>query len=373
MSANEELRKVVALSLVKNMGPVTFKHLLERFKSAEGVFGCSYVEFKSVKGAKRISFEEIQNKALFNYADDEIAKAKKNKIQIITFFDDEYPALLKNIYDPPILLYVKGVLPEDSVPKVAIVGSRIASLYGQRMAKQIAAELAEAGAVIVSGLALGIDAAAHEGALLPKGITCAVLGSGLAQIYPTQNKKIADRIIERGALISEYPVQMLPKPQFFPVRNRIISGLSHGVLVIEAGDRSGALITADLALEEGREVFALPGNVDSDRSKGTNSLLKQGARLVTSAQDILDELRLKIVSQKEKNDLRNKEEAIKVAGLDSDSIKLLSFLDTEEGVSADTLIEKSALTANKVLGLLSLLEIKKLIKSLPGKNFIKTN
>jgi DNA processing protein len=306
---------------------------------------------------------------LLKKADAEIKKAEKQKAEIVTFFDENYPAELREIYDPPILLYAKGALPPQGSAKVAVVGSRASSLYGQRTARNIARDLASAGVVVVSGMALGIDTAAHEGALSADGITVAVLGGGLSRIYPKENKKIAEQIAEKGAVISEYPMEMEPRPAYFPIRNRIISGLSQAVLVVEAKEKSGALITADAALEQGRDVFAVPGNVDSERSGGTNNLLKQGAKLASSAEDILEELRSKAESVLSVRPSLKKVPA-ETKDLGENEKRILSLLDSET-LQADVLIEQSGLSAGETMTALTFLQMKGLVKEWPGKNFSK--
>lgn len=366
MKLTEELRQTVALSLVGNMGPAAFKALIEKYKRPSALFKASEKELLKMNGLKRVNLREIKDPKLFEKADREIEKALKEKTRIVTFFDEEYPEELKAIYDPPVLLYVRGRLPDPALPKVAVVGSRVCSLYGRKMAHEISSGLAREGVAVISGLALGIDSAAHEGALAADGITVAVLGGGISKLYPAENKKLAQEIIEKGAVISEYPMQMLPLKQHFPVRNRIISGLSRGVLVVEAKEKSGALITANLALEEGREVFAVPGNADSARSEGTNSLLKQGAKLVTTAGDILEELKMPRVS----SPINKTGKPGEKIPLNPDEEKLLSLMDGE-ALHVDELIEGSGLGPSKVIASLSMLEIKGLVKQLPGKRFIK--
>lgn len=218
-----------------------------------------------------------------------IENLQKHRIQVITLADESYPPLLKSIIDPPVCLYVKGTLIPDE-PMVGVVGSRKASGYGVSVAKKLACELTRYHICVISGMARGIDTAAHVGALSGSGRTIAVFGCGLDIVYPPENKKLMERIIESGAVISEYPPGVLPAPHHFPVRNRIVSGMSVGILVVEAGEKSGSLITAQLALEQGRDVYALPGNVISVNSKGTNKLIQDGAKLVTSVEDILEEL-----------------------------------------------------------------------------------
>lgn len=363
MKNNEELRQFVALSLVKGMGPVTFKKLLARFGDISSIFKADQKDFEGIERISRSIYSELKNQDILEKTDIEIQKADKEKVNIISFSDARYPENLREIYDAPILLYVKGALTENHVPRVAIVGSRRPSLYGLRMAGKIASELSQAGVVVVSGLALGIDSAAHAGALSGNSATLAVLGSGLSNIYPEQNKKLAEQIIEKGALISEYPMETLPIPGNFPIRNRIISGLSQLVLVVEAGEKSGALITADAALDQGRDVLAIPGNADSERSYGTHSLLKQGAKLVTSAADVLEELKMssgaiKTAAEKKPLNLSPEEE------------KLFSLLQNEP-LHVDTLIEESGLAPSRIITHISRLQMKGYVKELPGKNFIK--
>ena len=358
MKVSEELRQVVALSLAEDMGPVTFKRLLETFGDLPSIF----------RSAKE---RAVKDPSLFDKADEEIKKAHDNGAEIITQLDPRYPEALKAIYDPPILLYVKGRLPSEQSPKVAVVGSRLASLYGRRTAETISKGLAAAGAVVVSGMAVGIDSAAHEGALSVDGVTIAVLGSGLSKIYPEQNIKMAELIVKKGAVISEYPMDMLPLPGNFPIRNRIISGLSQAVLVVEARQKSGALITANLALEQGRDVFAVPGNVDSARSEGTNSLLKEGAKIAMSAQDVLEELNVGIwppTSEPGDGRLRSYQNI----DLSEAESKILSLFEREP-VHVDAVVEDSGMSTKDAISALSFLEVKGILKQLPGKHYVKAD
>ncbi len=221
-----------------------------------------------------------------------MALIKKLNLNVLTRQDDEYPQNLKNILYPPIVLYVKGRLKPQDCNSIAIVGSRLASFYGLSCAEKLAGELANYGLTVVSGMARGIDTASHRGALKQNGRTIAVIGSGFNRIYPPENKGLCEEIAGSGAVISEFPIDTPPEKENFPRRNRIISGLSLGVVVVEAARNSGALITADFALEQGREVFALPGKVDSSTSFGTNELIKQGAKLVSCVDDIIEEFAL---------------------------------------------------------------------------------
>ena len=364
---NDRLETIVALSLVEGFGPVAWKRLITEFGSAEAFFDADRESFdlffKSLK-LPASAYQALRSKDLFKRAAEEIAECQKQGVAILTLEDAQYPESLKQIYAPPFVLYVKGSLPDEVSPRIAIVGSRNASIYGQRAAETIAQDLAQAGVVVVSGLAIGIDASAHRGAVKAQGVTLGVLAGGLARVYPVQNRKLAQAMLESGgALISEYPVRMLPRPGYFPIRNRIISGLSRAVIVIEAHTKSGALITADSALEEGREVFAVPGNVDSLRSQGSNALLKEGAKLITSAQDVLDELGLRKPAE-------SKAPALSAARLLDPERKIFETIQrSRENVHLDEIAEKTRLQASEVSGALTRLVLQGYVNELPGKYF----
>jgi DNA processing protein len=280
-------------------------------------------------------------------------------VSVLTERDPAYPDALRAIHDPPKALYVRGLPVPMVQPAVAIVGSRGSSRYGLECAERLASELALRGISVVSGLARGIDAAAHRGALKGGGRTIAVLGSGLSEIYPPEHRALAEDIAASGWLVSEYPMATLPMPYNFPRRNRIISGLSLGVVVVEAASRSGALITADFALEQGRDVFAVPGPVTAVTSQGTHSLLKQGARLVTSVDDILDELRLVPVR------VPLGEPSV---GLDA---RLLGLLEGGP-LTIDLLAVESGAAMRVIASALVGLELKGVVRQLPGKRFMRT-
>lgn len=300
-------------------------------------------------------------------------------IRKITISDSEYPKNLKNIYDPPLLLYVNGeLLPQDETA-VALVGSRRASHYGLETCERLAYELAIRGVTIVSGMARGIDSAAHRGALKARGRTIAVLGSGHNDIYPPENEKLYEEITKSGAVVSEFENDAPPLPRNFPKRNRIISGLSLGVVVVEAAKNSGALITANLAAEQGRDVFAIPGKISSQTSSGTNELIKDGARLVQSAEDILEELsihEIKPISgeNKEKMDegIKKKTKAYIYNSLTDDERKIYKIL-SDEPVYIDEVLDKAGLDPQMASKVLLNLELKSLIKELPGKLFVRKN
>lgn len=295
-------------------------------------------------------------------------------IRLITPDDTEYPKNLKTLHRPPKELFVNGsFLPQDDVA-VAIVGSRRASLYGIETAEKLALELAARGVTVVSGLARGIDSAAHRGALRAQGRTIAVMGSGHNCIYPPENKDLYAEIARTGAVVTEFADDEAPLPQYFPARNRIISGLSLGVVVVEAAPNSGALITADFAAEQGREIFAVPGKVSSRTSSGTNALLKDGARLVTSVDDILEELKIVPLSGRETDRvddrIARKTKAYIYNALTDDQRKVYKAL-SDEPSHIDAVIEASGLDRAKASKVILDLQLKKLIKEMPGKQFVR--
>lgn len=299
------------------------------------------------------------------------------EIRKITLDDAEYPKNLRNIHKPPKQLYVSGSLLETDEVAVALVGSRRASLYGIEMSEKLGYELALRGVTVVSGMARGIDTAAHRGALKAKGRTIAVMGSGHGHIYPSENKKLYEEIIRSGAVVTEFENDMKPLSYNFPQRNRIISGLSLGVVVVEAAKDSGALITAELAAEQGRDVFALPGKISSTTSSGTNALIKDGARLVQSIDDILEELQLHEIKpleggEREKKD--NKIERITKAyiynSLTADERKIYKTL-SDEAMYIDDIVAGSGLEPGIVSKVLLNLQLKKLVKEVPGRQYVR--
>jgi DNA processing protein len=273
----------------------------------------------------------------------------------------EYPDRLRNIYHPPPVLYQQGMLATADEWSVAVVGTRRATVYGKEAARYIAGELARAGVTVVSGLARGIDTVAHQAALDAGGRTIAVLGSGVDVVYPAENRRLMQRIVEQGALLSEYTLGAPPEASNFPPRNRIISGLSLGVVIVEAGERSGALITADYAAEHGREVFAAPGNMFNKSSKGCNRLIQQGAKLVLDIKDVLEELNLNMVAQQ-------LELQAVVPENETESL-LLSFLSSEP-LHVDEIIRQAALPVSEVSSALALMELKGLVRQVGGMNYV---
>jgi len=356
--------RLLILNMVEGVGSIRTQALLRDLGSLEKVFRAKENELARVREIGPRLAPTVAQSIREIDIEKELRLIEAYGVKIIGFLDKDYPESLKNIYAPPVVLYVKGtILPQDDIA-IAIVGSRLASFYGLQQAERLGFELASRGITIVSGLARGIDSASHRGALKAKGRTIAILGSGLAHIYPEEHKALAEEISRNGAVISEFPMRTIPDKGNFPKRNRIISGLSLGVVVVEAAERSGALITSDIALEEGREVFAVPGKVDSITSKGTNRLIKQGAKLAETVDDILEELDLKIGSC-----LNEGKELI--APILDKSESLVYNLLSNQPRHIDDLAEAVNIGIGEISRVLFYLEIKRLVRQLPGKNFVK--
>ncbi|MDP3016791.1 MAG: DNA-processing protein DprA, partial [Deltaproteobacteria bacterium] len=286
----EDLFYWLALNFVPGVGAVFIKRLLDRFQTPEAVFQASMKELLEVEGLGVKVASEIRKGPSEQAVKNELSSLEKSGGRIITLKDEVYPPRLRDIYDPPALLYLKGELKKEDELAVSIVGSRKTTPYGRWITEKISQTLVRYGVTIVSGMARGVDSVAHWGAISGGGRTLAVLGCGVDVVYPPENRNLFSKIIEQGAVLSEFPMGSPPEGGHFPKRNRIISGLSMGVVVVEAGPDSGSLITANYALEQGREVFAIPGNVGADGSRGTNRLIKDGAKLVESSEDILEEI-----------------------------------------------------------------------------------
>jgi DNA processing protein len=355
---------LVSLNLIPQIGSVRLESLLNNFQKPQDIFKASRKDLAAAVGEHLgdsiISFD-------IRRLDNDLALAKKAGIKIITLFDQDYPQALKEIPGRPIVLYILGSTTAQDNLAIGIVGSRRASFYGLSNAEIFASALCVQGITIVSGMARGVDTYAHRGALKAKGRTIAVMGSGFNHIYPAENADLAKEISSSGAVISEFPMETKPLPVNFPRRNRLISGLSLGVLITEAARNSGALITADFALEQGREVFALPGRIDSVGSMGANALLKQGAKMVTCCDDILEELNLATGSKKKIEPVVKKDEI----ACGKEEGRLYEYI-TQQPVAIDDLIQKSSLSSSQVLSLILKLQFKKLIKALPGKQFARS-
>ncbi len=363
-----DTERLVILNMVEDLGSIRTQRLLKHFGSFEKVFKATEDELKMVKDIGPVIAPRIVQSIKRIDIKKELELIKRHDVRVITFLDDGYPKNLKNIYDPPVVLYVKGRFqPQDDLA-IAVVGSRHASFYGIETAERLGYELASRGVTIVSGLAKGIDSSAHKGALKAKGRTLAILGSGILNIYPEEHVSLADEISKHGAVISEFPMVTIPDRGNFPKRNRVISGLSLGVVVVEAAGRSGALITSDIALEQGRDVFAVPGKVDSVTSKGTNKLIKQGAKLAESADDILEELQLQIDALV----CPHEEEATGTSPLKLDKNETLVYnLLSSEPMHIDELSAESNICISEISKILLSLEMRKFVRQLPGKNFVR--
>ncbi len=353
----------LCLKSIKGIGNSTFLTLLNRFGSVEAVFEADRYELESA-GVRKDVVTNILKRDYKSDPEKELKRITDSGARVILYEDPEYPELLKEIDYPPVLLYALG----KKIPKnqffIGIVGARSATQYGIRVSRDISFKLASMGIGIVSGMAKGIDAYAHLGALKAGGYTVAVLGTGIDVIYPKENKRIFQNIKENGSIVTEFPFGTPPEAKNFPVRNRIISGMSKGVLVVEATKRSGSLITASFALHQGREVFAVPGSIESVRSRGTHFLIKQGAKLVEDIEDILEEFGIE--TEISTTDVSTKQN-IKLSPVEE---KIYSCL-SEHPVHIDEIIRNTGIDPGEVLSALLKMELKDLIRQIPGKLFIK--
>ncbi len=371
----------LALALTPGLGPTRGRKLAEQFPSVEDIFHASLTELEALNLQAQSAQSIALGKSL-DAAHEEFAKAVAAGVKILSRDDAGWPERLSEIYDPPLVLYVRGNAEILSQAGIAIVGTRHPTPYGMGMAERLANDLATRGLVIFSGMARGVDAFGHKGAIKAKGKTVAVFGTGVDVIYPRENKKIAEGILETGgALISEFPLATFAAPQNFPIRNRIISGLSLGVLVVEAGEYSGTRITARCALEQSRELFAVPGNVTSRNSWGPNTLIKQGAKLTATWEDIWEELPADVQQQLESQHISpasdDKPQTASLFANDQISPrekKVLSLLKQDEAVHIDEIVEKleAQLSSSEIFAALFELELNGRIKQMPGKRFVKS-
>lgn len=359
-----EIKDWIALSTIEGIGPRRFVSLVEHFGSPGKVLSASEKRLSEIPDIGKTLAFNIKKGANRELSEKQITLLKKHQFDFLIYKDKLYPQNLKNIFDFPPFLFVKGEIKKEDKNSIAIVGTRIASHYGKSIAKSIACELSQMKITIVSGMARGIDSVGHLTALDMGGRTIAVFGSGLDLVYPKEHEKLAEKISENGALLSEFLLGTKPMAENFPKRNRLISGLSLGVVVVEAPKKSGALLTARYALDQGREVFAIPGNIGSKRSEGTNWLIKQGASLVSSVDDILSELEnvLKIH--------RGKIEEDKVSDLSFEEKKIFNLLSLEPS-HIDSIAKNGEIDTPQALTVLLSLELKGLVKQLSGKMFVK--
>jgi DNA processing protein len=360
---------LVALNMVEHVGPVRVRQLLERFGDAASILRASKAELLRVQGIGEETAEAIANWEKTVDLAAELQRISDFGCHILTQADADYPQLLRQIYDPPIVLYLKGqFLPKDN-NAVAMVGSRRTTHYGQEVARRLAYQLAYVGVTVVSGGARGIDTAAHQGALTAKGRTVVVLGTGINIVFPAENAELFERIAANGAVVTQFPFNRKADRQCFPIRNRLVAGMTLGTVVVEAGMNSGALITAGMAVDNGRQVFAVPGRVDSPQSKGCHDLIKKGAKLCESAEDILSEFEYLFPTTNRPPALAENG-TLPAISLSENEQKALDTLSREE-CSIDEVIRHSGLPASAASVALLGLEMKRLIRQLPGKVFVR--
>jgi DNA processing protein len=363
----------VALALTPGLGARTAGKLLREFGSPEGVFNASLTALEAQRLPAAVA-QAIHSREPLSAAAKELAQAQQAGCRLLTWDEPAYPHLLRQIYDPPPLLYARGNIELLDRHSIAIVGARRPTPYGNQMAERLARDLAERGLVIISGLARGIDSSAHKGALAStRGATIGVLGCGIDIVYPKENKRIFAQMEERGAIISEFPLGTFPAPQNFPIRNRVIAGMALGVVVVEGAQYSGSLITARLAMEFGREVYGVPGNVTQPTSFGPNQLIKQGAKLVTSWEDVIEELPTDIRAELLPVETTTAAERASLLeqSLSPAQRTLYDLLGTDQSRHVDELVEEAGLSSSEVLAALFELELQGVVRQLPGKQFLK--
>jgi len=373
----------LAISLTPGLGPTKARKLVEHFGSAEAVFHASLTELEST-GMQAVSAQSIATGKSAELAREEIARAAAAGVTVVSLEDPCYPPRLKEIYDPPLVLYVRGNPEVLTQPGIAVVGTRHPTPYGSGMAERLACDLAGQGLVIISGMARGVDTASHRGAISAKGKTVAVFGTGVDVIYPKENKKLAESIVATGgAIVSEYPLGTFPAPQNFPIRNRILSGMSVGVLVIEAAEYSGTRITARCAMEQNRDVYAVPGNVTNKNAWGPNTLIKQGAKLTATWEDVWEDLpsqiRLALEDEMMAGGGQGESKGGGTASLFNDTPLpkheriVFDRLRHDESMQLDELIEQlePELGSAEIFTALFELELAGRVRQLPGKNYVR--
>ncbi len=357
----------IALNMLATMGPVRLRKLLEVFETPEKILSARGSELRAVEGIGREVADQIVNWEKTIDLQAELQRIRDFGAEVITTASPAYPRQLREIHSAPIVLYVWGELTDRDQHAIGIIGSRRTTHYGMESAKKLSYQLAYAGLTVISGLARGIDTAAHQGALAAKGRTIAVIGSGLMKLYPPENAALAEKIRSgNGAIVSEFSMEIEPDRQTFPMRNRIISGWSHGILVVEAGINSGALITASQAIDQGRSVYAVPGHINAPSAQGSNRLIQQGAKLVMDASDILDDLQILLPETKPSAEAA----ARPLPELTAEERSVYDAIEATE-TSIDAISSKCHLPSANVSSTLLRLELKRLVKQLPGKYFVK--
>ncbi|MBL4884203.1 MAG: DNA-protecting protein DprA [Planctomycetaceae bacterium] len=360
----------LALNMVKGIGPRMQTLLLERFGSPDKILSASASELAEVRGVGNKIIDAIRDTNPLDIARREYEECQQKGISFISWEDEGYPISLKEIFDPPIVLYKKGTIEPVDQLAVAIVGSRKCTAYGRRITEKLSSGLARAGVTIISGLARGIDSIAHRAAMKAGGRTIAVCANGLAMTYPPEHHDLAEEISQQGAILSESPLNMQPTRGLFPQRNRIVSGLSLGVIVIEASTTSGTLHTARHAMEQGREIFAVPGQIDSRESEGCHRLIRDGAKLIQGVDDILEELG-PLIEPVQPSQAKNTEVRVpRELSLSTQQSEILNLLGLEP-ISIDLLIERAGIEPSRILSTLTILEMKRLIERLPGNQILR--
>jgi DNA processing protein len=360
----------VALNMIEHVGPVRVRQLLEHFGEAPAILRASKQQLHAVRGIGQDTAEAIAGWEKSVDLAAELKRIQEFGCQILIQDDEDYPPSLREIYDPPIVLYVKGTLNAKDKNAVAIVGSRQTTHYGLEVARKLGYQLGYVGVTVVSGGARGIDTAAHQGALNAKGRTVAVLGTGINIIFPSENADLFERIAENGAIVTQFPFNRQADKQSFPIRNRIVAGMTLGTVVVEANLTSGALITANFATEYGRQIFAVPGRIDSPRSKGCHELIKKGAKLCEGAEDILSEFEY-LFPATNRPPAANETGVLPALTLSANEHAVYDVLKKEEEISIDEVIRFSSLPSSAASVALLSLEMKRLIKQLPGKMFVR--
>src|SRR5256885_14518182 len=363
----------LALALTPGLASRLSARLLKEFGSPEEVFRAPLPHLERCRLPAMVA-QAVHKKQSFKRAEKELASTQKiDRCRLLNWTEPEYPPSLLQIYDPPVLLYVRGDTQVLNQPAVSIVGTRRPTLYGTQMAERLGRELAARGLVIISGLARGIDAIGHQGVMAVNGRGVGVLGTGIDVCYPKENKKLYEKVLERGAILSEFPFGTHPAPENFPVRNRIVAGMPLGVVVVEGAQYSGSLITARLAMEFGREVFGVPGNVTQPVSFAPNQLIKQGAKLVTSAEDVIEELPtpVRAALTQAMQPETGQANLLVAASLNPSEKKLYELLNSDEAQPIDDIVERSGLNSSEVLATLFDLEMKGIVRQSPGKLFSK--
>jgi DNA processing protein len=379
LKTSETSMQWLALALTPGLGPTKARRVIEFFGSVQALFRASLTELEAA-GLRAVSAQSLGTGRSMELAQDELGKVAAAGARIVAVDDPGYPTQLKQIYDPPLVLYVRGNEAAISQPGIALVGTRHPTPYGSGMAERLSCDLAARGLVIFSGMARGIDTAGHRGAIAAKGKTVAVWGTGVDVVYPKENTRLMEQILALGgAVISEFPIGTFPAPQNFPIRNRIISGISLGVLVVEAAEYSGTRITARCALEQNREVFAVPGNVTNKGSWTPNTLIKQGAKLVATWEDVWEELPadVRLTLQPEGGNESPVGQTASLFGeteLSPHEKKIFALLKADEATHIDEIVERlePALSSSEIFAALFELELAGKVKQLPGKNFVRS-